>query len=116
MSEFIYFIVFLLCLILPLIFMEAKTKADEDKQLLAFERTQRDVLGARIAYCKVHIAKLEHLAGNLKRVVENDPNPQLKRVYDDVCYEIRRQKDILKMWECQYDALIKDAHHDLIND
>ena len=44
MSEFIYFIVFLLCLLLPLVFMEAKTKADEDKVLFEFERKQRDIL------------------------------------------------------------------------
>lgn len=116
MSEFIYFIVFLLCLLLPLIFMEAKTKSDEDKVLFEFERKQRDILRARIAYSKVHIQNLSQHAISLGRIIERDSDPRLKRIHEDLCYDISKQKDTLKMWEHQLDELIKAAHHDLVAD
>lgn len=116
MNEFIYFIVFLLCLLLPLIFMEAKTKSDEDKVLFEFERKQRDILRARIAYSKVHIQALRQHALSLGRIIERDSDPRLKRIHEDLCYDISRQKDTLKMWERQLEQLFKEAHHDLVAD
>ena len=116
MNEFIYFMVFLLCLLLPLIFMEAKTKADDDKILFEFERKQRDFLRARIAYSKVHIQYLQEHARRLACIIEQDSDPRVKRIYEDLCYNINRQKDTLKMWDHQLDELIKDAHHDLVAD
>ena len=116
MNEVIYFIIFLLCLILPLIFMEAKTKEDEDKVLFEFERKQRDIIRARIVFSKMHIQSLRNHARSLGRIVERDSDPSLKRIHEDLCYDIERQKATLKMWEHQLAELINDAHHDLVSD
>ena len=113
MSEFLYFLVFILALILPLIWMETQEKKAEDDRLLVFEKKQLEFIEARIAYGRVHLARLKYFEKELARVCARDDNRELQRVHDELKYQCKLAADSLTGWSAQKERLLHDAHHNL---